>query len=178
MEQLNVDYYAVSSTTQCEEDYPKVLSEMEELISIDGKKVLPIMWITPEALQGNIAWYLESEIKWRMIKIHPFLNQMEWNPEGESFQEVLDIARELQIPLLVHTGNEKCCRGDLYEDAIKDKYSGYYISALNNYEVYPVNGNYYTWDMLYYLVDENINNYKSGLETTLDFNILIKEVKE
>ena len=52
MEQLDVDYYAVSSTTQCEENYPKVLSEIEELIRFDGNKVLPVMWITPQSLHG------------------------------------------------------------------------------------------------------------------------------
>lgn len=120
VEQLDVDYYAVSSTTQCEEDYPKVLSEMEELIRLDDKKVLPIMWITPEALQGNIAWYLESDIKWKMLKIHPFLNQTEWNPDGNLFAEVLDIARELHLPLLIHTGESDCCKADLYEHHVKN----------------------------------------------------------
>lgn len=120
MEQLDVDYYAVSSTTQCEENYPKVLSEMEELIRLDDKKVLPVMWITPEALQGNIAWYLESNIGWRMLKIHPFFNQTEWDPKGDLFAEVLDISQELRLPLLIHTGNEECCKAIIYEQAIKN----------------------------------------------------------
>ena len=38
MKHLDVDYYAVSSTTQCEENYPKVLSETEELIRNLQKK--------------------------------------------------------------------------------------------------------------------------------------------
>lgn len=129
VEQLGIDYYAVSSTTQCEENYPKVLSELEELIRLDGKKVLPIMWITPEALKGNIAWYLESGIKWWMLKIHPFLNQTEWNPEGDLFAEVLDIAGELRLPILIHTGNEDCCKASLYEQAIKDNPNRTFILA-------------------------------------------------
>lgn len=120
MEQLDVDYYAVSSTTQCDENYPKVLSEFEKLRKLDVDKVLPVMWITPEALQGNIAWYLESDIKWKMVKIHPFFNKKEWNPKGELFSEVLDIVRELRLPLLIHTGNEDCCKADVYETAIRE----------------------------------------------------------
>ena len=89
------------------------------MIKLDGRRVLPIMWITPEALQGNIAWYLESDIKWRMLKIHPFLNQTEWNQEGDLFCEVLDISKELRLPLLIHTGNEECCKASLYEKTIK-----------------------------------------------------------
>lgn len=116
--QLNVDYYAVSSTTQCEEDYVKVLSELEELIIIDGKKVLPIMWITPKALLGNIAWFLESEIQWRCLKIHPFLHQNDWDPKGKQIEEVIDIARELHLPLLIHTGIDACCQCGKYESLI------------------------------------------------------------
>lgn len=119
MEQCCVDYYAVSSTTQCEENYPKVIEEFEELIRLDGDKILPVLWITPESLQGNIAWYLESSIKWRMLKIHPFLNQEEWNPKSPLLNEVFDIARELHLPLLIHTGNEASCKAQLYEAAVK-----------------------------------------------------------
>lgn len=120
VEQMDIAYYAVSSTTQCEENYTKVLSEIKELMRLDGKKVLPIMWITPEALQGNIAWYLESDVKWRMLKIHPFFNKTVWNPHGECLSEVLDIARELHLPLLIHTGNEECCEASLFEPVIKN----------------------------------------------------------
>lgn len=118
MARLHVDRYAVSSTSQCADDYERVLREMTELVEMEGDKVWPVMWITPDALNGNIAWYLESDIKWRMIKIHPFLNKTEWNPEGELLREVLDIARELCLPLLIHTGNDPCCRCDLYEGVI------------------------------------------------------------
>lgn len=118
MKQLDVDYYAVSSTTQCEENYHKVLSEMKELIEIAGDKVLPVMWITPEGLKGNIAWFLESGIKWRMLKIHPFLNREEWIKHPDLFTEVCDIAKELKLSLLIHTGNEKCCQCSVFENVI------------------------------------------------------------
>lgn len=118
MEQIGVSYYAVSSTTQCEENYPKVLGEIEELIQLDREKVLPVMWITPEGLHGNIAWYLESEIKWKMLKIHPFLNKEEWAPGKGNIEEVVDIARELNLPLLIHTGMDECCHASLFEPTI------------------------------------------------------------
>lgn len=118
MEQIGVSYYAVSSTRQCEENYPKVLEEIEELILLDKEKILPVMWITPEGIQGNIAWYLESEIKWKMLKIHPFLNKEEWVPGRGCIEEVVDIARELQLPLLIHTGQDECCHANLFEHTI------------------------------------------------------------
>ena len=55
-----------------------------------------------------------------MLKIHPFLNQTEWNPKGELFAEILDISHELHLPLLIHTGNEYCCNTIIYEQAIKN----------------------------------------------------------
>lgn len=118
MGNVQVDFYAVSSTTMCEENYPKVVDEIQELIRLDGDKVLPVMWITPEGLKGNIAWFLESDIKWRCLKIHPFLHQSEWAPNGEQLNEVIDIARELDVPLLIHTGNEDCCQSGIYESVI------------------------------------------------------------
>lgn len=120
MADVGADYYAVSSTSMCEEDYIKVLDELQELIALDENKVLPIMWITPEGLEGNIAWFLESDIKWRCLKIHPFLHQGCWMPGGGLLEEVIDIARELKLPLLIHTGGEECCLAEKFEPAIAD----------------------------------------------------------
>ena len=117
LKQFGVNYFAISSTTTCSENYPKVKQEFESIRHESG--LLPVMWITPYSLEGNIAWLLESDIKWKMLKIHPFLNKIEWKPNGSLFAEVLDIARELSLPLLIHTGHDECCRADLYEEAIK-----------------------------------------------------------
>lgn len=120
MSDLGCDCYAASSTSMCEENYPKVLDEINELINIDGNKVLPVMWITAEGLKGNIAWLLESNIKWKCLKIHLFLDQYEWVPGSQNLLEVLDIARELNIPLLIHTGNEEYCHAGKYEITIQE----------------------------------------------------------
>ena len=118
MRTVGVDYYAVSSTTICEENYPKVIDELEQLIAIDGDKVIPIMWITPYSLDGNIAWFLESTIKWRCMKIHTFLHPEKWGQDSKLFAEVIDIARELSLPLLIHTGIENCCQCKKYKTLI------------------------------------------------------------
>lgn len=118
MKAVGVDYYAVSSTSMCEENYPKVLDELHELIRLDGDKVLPMMWITPEGLKGNIAWFLESDIQWRCIKIHPYLHQESWVADSDNCKDVVEIARELKVPLLIHTGNESCCNAKVFEHLI------------------------------------------------------------
>lgn len=129
MKTVGVDYYAVSSTTMCEEIYPKVLDELHELIALDNEKVLPVMWITPEGLKGNIAWFLESDIQWRCIKIHPYLHQESWVADSDNCNEVVDIARELKIPLLIHTGNESCCQAKKYEHLILKNHDVVFILA-------------------------------------------------
>ncbi len=129
MRREGVDYYAVSSTTQCAEDYTGVLKELDELMRLDSDRVLPVMWITPAGLEGNIAWYLESGIKWRMLKIHPFLNKEEWQVQPALFDEVTDIAREMELPVLIHTGNDDCCRCPVFEKMIADNHDINFILA-------------------------------------------------
>lgn len=118
MDSVCVDNYFVSSTTICTEDYNRVVLELEDFVTLDSKRVLPVMWITPFGLKGSIAWYLESGIKWRMIKIHPELHPDSWDPNGQNMSEVIDIAREMGLPILIHTGNYDCCHAGLYQEII------------------------------------------------------------
>lgn len=118
MSKVGVNYYAVSSTTMCCENYCQVLEEIRQLVDLDKKKVLPIMWITPEGLKGNIAWFLESEIKWKCLKIHPFLHPYRW--DKKLLNEVIDIARELKVPIMIHTGDEDCCHAAIFEVYAKE----------------------------------------------------------
>ena len=126
---VGVDYYAVSSTSMCEENYAKVLDELSCLIKLDDNKVLPIMWVTPNGLKCNIAWFLESEIKWRCIKVHPELNPMDWDPLGSQFAEIIDIASELHLPIMIHTGNKECCISGKYEKLIEQHPNNTFILA-------------------------------------------------
>ena len=129
MADIGVDFYAVSSTSMCEEDYEKVLHEMEELIHIDGEKVLPVMWITPYGLKGNIAWFLESSIQWRCLKIHPYLHPNEWQNDGSLMEEVVEIATELNVPILIHTGNEASCVSSKFKSIISSHSNVNFILA-------------------------------------------------
>lgn len=129
MADVGVDYYAVSSTTTCEEDFEKVLHEIEEFVWNDGDRVLPVMWITPDSLKGNIGWLLDSSIKWRCVKVHPFLHPNNWNPKGAIFSEVLDIASELKLPILIHTSTDDSCNAGKYDELISEHQSINFILA-------------------------------------------------
>lgn len=119
MRSVGVDRYAVSSTSMCEEDYEKVIAEQSELTALDGHRAMPVMWITPEGLKGNIAWFLESDIQWRCLKIHPFMHQDQWMTDAGLLHEVVEIARYLGVPLLIHTGEDPCCHSGRYAPAIE-----------------------------------------------------------
>ena len=54
MKCVGVTKYVVSSTTICNEDYPRVIEEFHQLMSLDADRVLPVMWITPEGLNGSV----------------------------------------------------------------------------------------------------------------------------
>lgn len=119
MADIGAEYYAVSSTSTCEENYPKVISELTELIQMDGNKVLPIMWVTPNELEKNVAFLLRTAIKWRCIKVHPELHPNDWEPLGGQFTYGLNIASALELPILIHTGYNKCCQCGKYRKLIE-----------------------------------------------------------
>lgn len=110
MKEVGVDYYAVSSTTMCDEDYEKVLYEIRELIRLDGAKVLPVLWVTPNLIiEDKESLFLNSEIAWKMIKIHPQLHPDFWQENEECMDYVVRLCQELRIPLLIHTGERNSC---------------------------------------------------------------------
>lgn len=101
MQQAGVEKYAVMSTTIWEEDYKKVLHEMRELVTLAPQSVLPILWLTPQMLlKGKLDMMLESGIKWYALKVH---GNHPWSLNGVN--ECATIAEDLQLPLILHTGN-------------------------------------------------------------------------
>lgn len=117
LKKCGVDYYAASSTTMCEENYNKALSEIRRLIELDAEKICPILWITPNLLQdtASLDKFLNGDIKWRCVKIHPLLHPNDWNSDGKQIKEVIAITRELNVPLLIHTGIDPSCQAGKFE---------------------------------------------------------------
>lgn len=129
MKRVGVDYFAISSTTQCGENYTKVLEELHQLISSAGERALPVMWITSEGIKGNIAYLLESDIKWKCIKIHPSVQEIAWTQNRKHLNEVIDIAKELNIPLMIHTGVDGYCRSSLFREFVAENSDVTFILA-------------------------------------------------
>lgn len=112
--QSGVTGIAVSSTTIAEENYPKVLAEFEQLLSQTDIAIVPVLWVTPRMLQtGAIQLFRDSGIRWQCIKVHNYLQRGAWGEAtGVLMQQVVDLAQERHLPILFHTGNEKCYPND------------------------------------------------------------------
>lgn len=116
---MNIDRYLVSSTTTCEENYAKVISELEQLNELDKEKAFPVLWITPKMITNtHLSYMMESKIDWKCLKIHGFIHN--WPPNGKLFRQVIDLASKLQIPILIHSGGDKKCDAGSYLKVIKN----------------------------------------------------------
>jgi len=128
LKDMNIHKAIVSSTTICEENYEKVISEITELIQIAGNKIFPMLWLTPKMLKENKHYlFIESGIKWKCIKVHGFIHN--WHPNGKILQQVINIASELKIPFLFHTGGIERCDAGAYLKIIKRNFQQQFILA-------------------------------------------------
>ncbi len=119
MDTAGVERFATSSTSICEGDYNKTLAEMRELWNLSGDRLLPVLWIIPPMLKDKgLQLFLDSEISWAMLKIHPQLNPTSWGVDGYGLNKVLGLAKEMHLPLLIHTGECQGCYPHLFESAI------------------------------------------------------------
>ena len=130
MTDLGVDRYAVSSTTVCEKNFSKVLKEIQSLIDIDGERIIPVLWISPEFFldKGLMKNFLESGIIWRCIKIHPDWQPNVWT-ENLNRQKLIKLARRLNVPILIHTGGHDYSESIVWEQIIKDNPDQKFILA-------------------------------------------------
>lgn len=106
-----VDVVAISSTTTCEGNYKKVLTEIKEFTTIFQGLVIPVLWITPEFLKFKeiLHFMMSCGINWRCIKVHPQLSPEEWYPTSDNYKKVVELAKFIKGPILIHTGVVKNC---------------------------------------------------------------------
>ena len=115
MRQAKVEKYAVMSTTIWTEEYEKVLQEMREFKALAPQSILPILWLTPQMLlDGKLDMMLNSGIQWRALKVH---GNHPWSLNGVN--ECANIAEELHLPLIIHTGDFPHCEAGIYKDIVK-----------------------------------------------------------
>ncbi len=111
LRRVGVDVVAVSSTTTCEGNYPKVKQEIQDFIEIFEGHVVPVLWVTPELLKDEsiLDTLLYCGIEWKCIKVHPQLSPEEWSPNSRNYEHVVSLAKTINVPILIHTGVVKNC---------------------------------------------------------------------
>ena len=130
MDRVGVDCFAVSSTSICEGDYGKVLNEMRELARIAEGRIFPVLWIVPDMLNDEgLERLLDCGIQWRCLKIHPQLHPFSWQAGGENLKSVVSLAKEMRLPILIHTGEIDGCFPHLFQEAIANNPSVTFILA-------------------------------------------------
>ncbi len=115
MQQAEVEKYAVMSTTIWTENYEKVLHEMREITELAPGNAMPVLWLSPKMLlKGKLDMMLHSGIKWYALKVH---GNHPWSINGVN--ECAIIAEELQLPLILHTGEFPHCEPNVYRVIIQ-----------------------------------------------------------
>lgn len=115
-----IDGVGVSSTTTCTELYKNVVREMREFSRIGGDKVHPILWLTPRMLKYKypLPYMLHSRIRWDAVKIHSE-SHPEWVHNSMLLSAAVDVARQLAVPMVIHTGNKECCHAGIFKSIIE-----------------------------------------------------------
>lgn len=118
-QEAEIEEMAVSSTSSCAELYKLVVKEMRELIQIGGEHIHPLLWITPRMMKTwGISYMLHSKIRWQGVKMH-WKAHREWYYNRKILHNALEVARWLQVPVLLHTGNFKECKAGVFKDICK-----------------------------------------------------------
>ena len=114
-----IDEIAVSSTSTCAELYKLVVREMSELIRLGGSSIHPILWLTPKMMKTwGLSYMLHSKIRWQGVKMH-WEAHREWYYNRRLLHNAMEIARQLQVPILLHTGHFKECKAGVFKGVCK-----------------------------------------------------------
>lgn len=110
LKDVGVEAVAFSSTTTCEENYSKVLDEVTEFCELFGRLCIPILWVTPSLLKDSyLLEKFKCNVNWKCLKVHPQLSPKEWNAKSDNYTLVLELAKQLNVPILIHTGVVQNC---------------------------------------------------------------------
>ena len=117
MKALNVGHYYFSSTSTGSVPFREVRREIEETVSLSGGRAWPFLWMSPGMLRHSrdLKPYFFREFAG--LKIHGLQG---WKPDGKEIRRLFAIAREKNLPVLLHTGKDEICRAGAYLNICRD----------------------------------------------------------
>lgn len=114
-----INEIVVSSTSTCVEMYKLVVREMRELIRFGGSCIHPILWLTPRMMKTwGLNYMLHSKIRWQGVKMH-WEAHKEWYYNEKLLEHAIKVARKLDVPILLHTGEFKECKAGVFMDVCR-----------------------------------------------------------
>lgn len=117
--EAGIEEIVVSSTSTCAELYKLVVHEIKELIRLGGSQIHPILWITPRMMKTwGISYMIHSKIKREGVKMH-WQAHREWLYNRKLLHNALEVARWMNVPVLLHTGDFKECHANVFGEICK-----------------------------------------------------------
>lgn len=117
MEALNVERYYFSSTSTGNLPFRYVRREIEELVSLSKGRARPFLWVSPGMLRHSRDLRQYFFYDFAGIKIHGLQG---WNPDGKEIRRAVSIARDKNLPVLLHTGEHEICRAGVYMNLCRE----------------------------------------------------------
>jgi len=114
LDKTGVTRMAVSSIGTCEGDPEVPIREVGRIIEIGKDRITPVLWINPEWAEGAaLSRLLNCGIAWKCIKVHGYFSR--WEDRPELLQKTVDLARQMQVPFLFHTGGRPESDAGVYQ---------------------------------------------------------------
>lgn len=104
LKSLGINKWAVSSISSVNNNHELVENELVTLFQSAPNETVPILWLTPEMIKNFHNLNILQKIPFYGIKIHGFANN--WEPTSGNLNHAFEIANELKLPLILHTGGK------------------------------------------------------------------------
>lgn len=119
MKDLHIEKYFFSSTSTGDVPFKQVQYEIDELIELSEGKAEPYLWVSPDMIQNHKDLKPYFYRDFAGIKIHGLQNWEIFSDE-KPLRRVFSIAREKNLPVLLHTGEHEICRPKVYKNICAD----------------------------------------------------------
>jgi hypothetical protein len=118
MRSLRIKKWIVISTSSCNlnYDFGKIKSEIDEMLYLAPEEAFPLLWIRPDMLEKSPDLSMYKH-KYYGFKIHGYIQN--WDAVGKPLNRVFSIAKERNLPILMHTGGKKECEPKSYLSVCK-----------------------------------------------------------